>query len=91
MIESSQWDGIIAAYVQFESEEERIFTRLFVFSDELVEGITDYQLKTWMKEFIMNNIKQVKNVLHISLLDNGLIFRNENKYIVNRSEIKVVS
>lgn len=44
MTENNQLEGIIAAYVQFESEEERILTRLFVFSDELVERVMDNEL-----------------------------------------------
>lgn len=75
MTDNNQWEGIIAAYVQFESEEELIFTRLFVFSDELVEGVIDNELEAYIKATLVKNLKKVKHILNVSILDTGLIYK----------------
>lgn len=75
MTENNQWEGIIAAYVQFESEEERILTRLFIFSDTLVEEVMDNQLEEYIKATLLKDLKKVKHILNVSILDTGLIYK----------------
>lgn len=75
MTENNQLEGIIAAYVQFESEEERILTRLFIFSDTLVEEVVDNQLEEYIKATLLKNLKKVKHILNVSILDTGLIYK----------------
>lgn len=75
MTKNNQLEGIIAAYVQFESEEERILTRLFIFSDTLVEEVVDNQLEEYIKATLLKNLKKVKHILNVSILDTGLIYK----------------
>lgn len=75
MTENNQLEGIIAAYVQFESEEERILTRLFIFTDTLVEEVVDNQLEEYIKATLLKNLKKVKHILNVSILDTGLIYK----------------
>ncbi|MEG2293036.1 MAG: hypothetical protein RR936_04015 [Carnobacterium sp.] len=75
MTENNQLEGIIAAYVQFESEEERILTRLFIFSDTLVEEVVDNQLEEYIKATLLKNLKKVKHIMNVSILDTGLIYK----------------
>ncbi len=75
MTDTDQWEGIIAAYVQFESEEELIFTRLFVFSDKLVEGVLDNELEAYIETALVKNLKKVKHILNVNILDTGLVYK----------------
>ncbi|MDZ5759626.1 hypothetical protein RAK27_13260 [Carnobacterium maltaromaticum] len=75
MTENNQLEGIIAAYVQFESEEERILTRLFIFSDTLVEEVMDNQLEEYIKATLLKDLKKIKHILNVSILDTGLIYK----------------
>lgn len=83
MMDSEQWEGIIATYVQFESDEGLVFTRLFVFSDKLVEGLIDNQLETQIKKLLFTKFNRIKKIFNVCVIDEGLIYKTETPHIIH--------
>lgn len=83
MMDSEQWEGIIATYVQFESDEGLVFTRLFVFSDKLVEGLIDNQLETQIKKLLFTKFNRIKKIFNVCVIDEGLIYKTETQHIIH--------
>lgn len=66
------WEDVMIYYVTFESKKNQCFTRCLVFSEE------EYEQKN-IEEIVLTKFKEVKCVLKMDFLEEGLFFKNKEK------------